>query len=686
MMDRYYFGKKLQWWAREHSYLSANITGGERVLDIPLPEQYGDWAVHPCVRRIEGGLGGHEWWLALSPYPDFDSTRESILLYRGDANGDVPPTGWVFVREICGRHAQGFNSDPNLYWDGSELWVVWRECETENVPSDSPYCCIMCTRTADGVNFSAPQMIAKNHFAEKDANGDTSMSPCIADFEGRRYMYGSHYKFEPVLRPLGIARYGQDGEGFGGCETASRRVPFDLWHLDLFSHNGLLYQVATPQSGNAIYLGWSSDGLNFNYFSRPLYHHRWFFRRNYFYKPSVVISGDNLYLFFPRRVDKGSVKIVVRSVSIAKFDSIFKPRLLCSVPLPPPVHGSSLMCETLVNAPELRRRFDVDVLKMSTATSIDDIAKFRLRKVAGLALTYMKLAGRLLTRRYDICYLAVTCYGLGFLKDAPFVLLCKFFCRNVVLHQHNKGMDGCRSRFPYRFMLPWVYRHTSVILLSERLYPDIEAVVSHDRVRICPNGIADLAPSGVKAGNGRPRLLFLSNLIPAKGVIDMLDALSILKREGRDCECIFAGNPSADIDEARMASEIASRGLEDSVRYIGPVYGDAKDRLVEGCDLFVLPSHGECLPLVILEAMRASRAVVATDVGAIADLVEEGRSGLLCPPKDPQALAEAMGRLVADPELRDAMGRRGRENFAANFTVDAFTGRVIQILSNTEYA
>jgi hypothetical protein len=105
---------------------------------------------------------------------------------------------------------------------------------------------------------------------------------------------------------------------------------------------------------------------------------------------------------------------------------------------------------------------------------------------------YLTLLWKLLTRRYDLCYLAITCHGVGFLKDAPFVLLCKLFRRRVMIHQHNKGMIRYVERWPYRWLLPLVYRNARVMLLSWYLYPDISRVVKREQVVVCANGIPPL--------------------------------------------------------------------------------------------------------------------------------------------------------------------------------------------------
>ena len=103
---------------------------------------------------------------------------------------------------------------------------------------------------------------------------------------------------------------------------------------------------------------------------------------------------------------------------------------------------------------------------------------------------YLKTLWLLLTHRYDLCYLAITCHGIGFLKDAPFVWLCKMFGCRVLIHQHNKGMSNCIERWPYRWLIPYIYKRARVMLLSWHLYPDIAKVVKREQVVICANGIA----------------------------------------------------------------------------------------------------------------------------------------------------------------------------------------------------
>jgi hypothetical protein len=160
-------------------------------------------------------------------------------------------------------------------------------------------------------------------------------------------------------------------------------------------------------------------------------------------------------------------------------------KILFIAPLPPPVHGSAMVSQYIKDSRLVNEQFDCDFVNLSTSRRMDEIGKGGIKKLLRFVGAYFALLWKLLTRRYDLCYLAITCHDMGFLKDAPFVLLCKLFRRRVLIHQHNKGMSRCVDRWPYRWLLPLVYRNTTVMLLSWHLYDDIASVVKREQVVIC---------------------------------------------------------------------------------------------------------------------------------------------------------------------------------------------------------
>lgn len=364
------------------------------------------------------------------------------------------------------------------------------------------------------------------------------------------------------------------------------------------------------------------------------------------------------------------------------------PRILFICPLPPPVHGSSMVSLRIKESQMLNGAFHMDFINFSTSRKMEEIDKkswlLYVRKAVRFLASYCITFWKLSTHRYDLCYLAITCHGVGFLKDAPFVLLCKMFGRKIVIHQHNKGMSKDVDRPIYKWLLPLVYKNAKVILLSWHLYPDIEKVVKKENVMICPNGIKPTVdPNFERKPHKIPHILFLSNLLIDKGVLVLLDALKILNDKGYSFVCDFVGSETKDIDASRFAKEVESRGLNQLAIYHGRKYGADKDAYFKQAEAFVLPSFNEAFPLVNIEAMEYKLPIISTNVGGIPDEVVESENGFIVRDKDSFSLADALCKLLDDSSLRQKMGEDGYQKFKAKFTDICFENQLIRVLKSS---
>lgn len=364
-------------------------------------------------------------------------------------------------------------------------------------------------------------------------------------------------------------------------------------------------------------------------------------------------------------------------------------RILFIATFPPPIHGSAMVSQQIKESKLINDTFDGDYVNLGTSRRMEEIGKggilLNFKKLGRFVGAFFKTFGLLLTHRYNLCYCAITCHGSGFLKDAPFVLLCKMFGRKIVIHQHNKGMAKDVDRPVFRWLLPMVYRHAKVILLSWHLYSDIEKVVEKKNVLICPNGIKPTVnPNFKREPNIVPHILFLSNLLIDKGVLVLLDALKILKDKGYSFVCDFVGSETKDIDAVRFTKEVEKRGLNSIAVYHGCKYGKEKDFYFKQAETFVLPSfnNNEAFPLVNLEAMEYKLPIVSTNVGGIPDKVRDGDSGFVVEPKDTDALADAICKLIGDVQLRRKMGDKAYALFREYFTQQHFEESFVEALKN----
>jgi glycosyltransferase involved in cell wall biosynthesis/ubiquinone/menaquinone biosynthesis C-methylase UbiE len=199
-----------------------------------------------------------------------------------------------------------------------------------------------------------------------------------------------------------------------------------------------------------------------------------------------------------------------------------------------------------------------------------------------------------------------------------------------------------------------------------------------DRLVTVHNGIAtDRAPvDPVRLADG-PVVLEVARLAEAKGQRTLIEALSEVDATavlvGRDLE-----RGGAYETELRALAE--RLGVADRVVFAG--HRDDVDGLLEGADVFCLPSTVEGLPLVVLEAMARGRPVVASAVGGTPELVLDGETGLLVPPGDPHALADALSQLLADPERAHRLGESSWARVDAEFSERSMAARVLSLYSH----
>jgi glycogen synthase len=179
----------------------------------------------------------------------------------------------------------------------------------------------------------------------------------------------------------------------------------------------------------------------------------------------------------------------------------------------------------------------------------------------------------------------------------------------------------------------------------------------------------------------RPYILAIGRHVTQKGFDVLLRAFAAMTDRSHDL--LIAGD-----GPERTALEGLTRelGLRESVKFLGKVDHDQAVRLFAGCSLFVLPSRHEPMGIVNLEAMAAGKAVVASNVGGVPELVLDGQTGLLVPPGDHAALANAISRLIGDPNLASQFGSGGRKRaklFSWQALTDQYEAVYQQVLQKT---
>ena len=258
----------------------------------------------------------------------------------------------------------------------------------------------------------------------------------------------------------------------------------------------------------------------------------------------------------------------------------------------------------------------------------------------------------------------------------------------IVAHQHSGAFrDYYRTRRPpVRRVIGWVLRQADVVIalsaqwqrfLLDDVRPDL-------RVAVLPNTVDTQFAAAAQQDDYARRqtgnvVLFVGWLRQAKGVLDLLRAAPQVLAARKDVVFLLAGGA----DDARALEEMqrysAELGLDGAVQFLGEVTGQAKLDLYRRATLFVLPSYHEGLPYVLLEAMAVGLPVIMTPVGAIPEIIEDGRHGFLIQPGDYTALARRIVQLLEDEALRRRMSLANRLLIQSSFLPDLAMAQLLAI-------
>jgi glycosyltransferase involved in cell wall biosynthesis len=190
-----------------------------------------------------------------------------------------------------------------------------------------------------------------------------------------------------------------------------------------------------------------------------------------------------------------------------------------------------------------------------------------------------------------------------------------------------------------------------------------------DKITVVAPGVdlrAWRRPAPRKAGQGPLRLLFVGGNFARKGGTQLLEAFRALRPRGAELHLVTQ-TPLAPEPGLFVYHDIQPNSAELRALY-------------HSCDIFVLPTLGDCLPLVLAEAAAAGLPTISTTIAAIPEIVRDGDTGLLVPPGDVRALEDALQRLLQQPELRQRLGERAASLAAREHDLQKNVGRLLDLL------
>ena len=369
-----------------------------------------------------------------------------------------------------------------------------------------------------------------------------------------------------------------------------------------------------------------------------------------------------------------------RTSANAPLDSRLKYSVLIVGPSPPPYNGMTRAVELTMMA--LKDDFSIVHLDTADRRGLSNMGQFEPGNLLLAAQHGLRFLWLMLTRRPRIVYVPISQSWLPFLRDCMFLIPARVLRRKVVIHLHG----GYFGKF-YRETSPLMRsiiryaleKSCCTIVLGKRVADAFDGIMPRERIRVVPNGIPDAfagkLPKGLKDAEMQvPVLLYLSTLVEEKGFLDLIRALpKVIERVG-NVRAIFAGEWFSQHDREAASQLIDSLGLRQVVEFVGAVGPNQKQKLLRSAATLVFPTayRYEGHPYVVLEAMAAGLPVISTNIACIPETVRDGVEGYLIDAGDTEALADRIGRLIANTCLRKRMGQASRQRFLEEFTYERF--------------
>jgi glycosyltransferase involved in cell wall biosynthesis len=352
----------------------------------------------------------------------------------------------------------------------------------------------------------------------------------------------------------------------------------------------------------------------------------------------------------------------------------------------PPIHGAAKVNELYFNSSLINEKYKLKKVRINRYDSLKEIGSFSFKKFIGVFSVFFELLYQLMFFRPKLVYFEIAPTGFAFYRDSIYVLLCKIFRRKILFHFHAKGLDRYLTDHGGTRYYRFVFKNTRAILLSPCLYSDIKEIFPREKVLILPNGVINELTDKEfrkilieRKNNKIPKLIFLSNMIESKGVLDTLKICNQLNKRNISFDCVFVGAWQDKDLESTWKVQVKKYGLEKKCKHLGPKYGNEKKKILEGVDYLIFPTkyEKECFPLVILEAFMFGIPVLSYDNGAVKEIISKPFLGFVSKQGKWEDLWKELDKRLKNPEK----GTEIRKHFEKNYSMEIAEKNLVKIFS-----
>jgi len=279
-------------------------------------------------------------------------------------------------------------------------------------------------------------------------------------------------------------------------------------------------------------------------------------------------------------------------------------------------------------------------------------------------------------------------------RDCFILISTRWLFEKTIFHFRAGGISELYDRLPawQRWFFRKAYFGADAAIRLSTLNPEDGQQLEAKRHYVIPNGLDDPFPGLVvsqsdfeKAGDDPLRILFVGILRESKGVMVLIEACAKLAARKVHFHLELMGQWRSEAFSHRVQQRIRELNLEGEISFLGVKVGDDKYDAYRRADLVCFPTYYNCETFgnVLVEAMACGLPVVSTQWRGIPSIVDDGETGFLVAPQDPEAVADRLELLAGDAELRWRMGRAGRSKFEREYVYPIHAHRMQRAIFET---
>lgn len=366
-------------------------------------------------------------------------------------------------------------------------------------------------------------------------------------------------------------------------------------------------------------------------------------------------------------------------------------KILMIGPFPGGINGMTIANNMLRNGLK-NKGHKVESINTNTETKLSNLksqGKFNIKKIFLSIKPIVNGCKKIRKRKFDVVYITPAQSYIGFLKYIPFISMASLNGIKCYIHFHGgfvRKMYDSQNNINKRILNRYFNKCNGIIVLGNSLKKMFDNIVDENKIFVCENGVEnEFIINNIEKlsnkinrinNNKRAEIVYLSNLIKSKGILDLLKACLILKERKFNFHLNIAGSIEPNIEKEIKELLIELGGC---VTYNGIVTGAKKRELLENSSIFCLPTYykNEGQPISILEAMGMGCAIVTTYQGGIKDIFKHLENGELCYSKNVNSIVNA---IIKCHENYEFYAINNFEKCINEYTEEAYISRIQGIL------